>query len=70
MHNLVKEATGIDFNNFRNDLNAAKQVTVSTLGVELDNKDKSAIEASPSLGNLLNEVDLLLHSDLDYQPSF
>lgn len=58
MHNLVKETTGIDFNELGNDLNAAKEVTMSKLGVELDNKDKSAIEASPSLGNLLNEVDI------------
>ena len=61
MHNLVKETTGIDFNELGNDLKAAKEVTLRGLGVGLDNKDKSAIEASPSLGNLLNEVDLCFY---------
>lgn len=56
MHNLVKETTGIDFHDLGNDLKVAKEVTLKAIGAGLDNKDKSAIEASPSLGNLLNEV--------------
>lgn len=58
MHNLVKDTTGIDFNELGNDLKVAKEVTLTALGAGIDNKDKSAIEASPSLGNLLNEVNL------------
>lgn len=56
MHNLVKEATGIDFHGLGNDLQAAKEVTLRDLGIDLDNKDKSSIEACPSVGQLLNEV--------------
>lgn len=53
MHNLVKEATGIDFTKFGNDLTSAKEVTLQTLG---DIQNKSSIEACPSVGHLLNEV--------------
>lgn len=56
MHNLVKEATGIDFSELGNDLKTAKEVTLKALGIDLENKDKSSIEASPSVGHLLNEV--------------
>lgn len=59
MHNLVKESTGIDFNELGNDLKLAKEVTLRTLK-DLDDKDKSSIEACPSVGHLLNEVDLHL----------
>ncbi|KAK4857127.1 hypothetical protein QYF36_024818 [Acer negundo] len=70
MHNLVKETTGIDFNELGNDLKAAKEVTLRGLGVGLDNKDKSAIEASPSLGNLLNEVFEITVEPKLLQPTF
>ncbi len=56
MHNLVKEATEIDFNELGNDLKAAKEATLTALGINLDNKDKSSIEACQSVGHLLNEV--------------
>lgn len=59
MHNLVKEATGIDFHELQNDLEGAKEVTLRTLG-ELDNKEKSSVRACPSVGHLLNEVNLHL----------
>lgn len=58
MHNLVKEATGIDFNELGNDLKVAKETTLRALGDGLENKDKLVIESSPSVGNLLNEVNL------------
>lgn len=58
MHTLVKETTGIDFSDLGNDLKVAKEFTLKALGAGLDNKDKSATEGSPSLGNLLNEVNL------------
>ncbi|KAM0995377.1 hypothetical protein FF1_005436 [Malus domestica] len=56
MHNLVKESTGIDFGELSNDLKVAKEVTLKTLGVDLDHKDKVSIEACTSTGHLLNEV--------------
>lgn len=62
MHNLVKEVTGIDFKQLGNDLKVAKEVTLTALGAGLEKKDKSVIEASPSVGNLLNEVNLCYHS--------
>lgn len=62
MHSLVKENTGIDFIELGNDLEVAKEVTLSTLGNKLDNKDKTSIEACQSVGHLLNEVDWLLFS--------
>ncbi|EXC34535.1 Lysine--tRNA ligase [Morus notabilis] len=55
MHNLVKEATGIDFKEFGSDLEVAKEVTLRTL-VNLENQEKSSIRASPSVGHLLNEM--------------
>lgn len=59
MHNLVKEISGIDFDELGNDLEVAKQATLSTLGKNLDNKDKASIEACQSAGHLLNKVDWL-----------
>lgn len=59
MHNLVKEIAGINFNELGNDLDVAKQVTLQTLGKNLDNKDKGSIEACQTVGHLLNEVDWL-----------
>ncbi|XP_015878743.1 lysine--tRNA ligase, chloroplastic/mitochondrial [Ziziphus jujuba] len=69
MHNLVKEATGIDFNELGNDLKAAKEVTLRILG-DLDNKDKSSIEACSSLGHLLNEVFEIIVEPKLLQPTF
>ena len=57
MHSLVKETAGIDFNEMGNDLEVAKEVTLGTLGNNLDNKDRDSIKACQSLGHLLNEVD-------------
>lgn len=62
MHNLVKESTGIDFDELGNDLKVAKEVTLENLGGDLDYKDKSSLEACTSIGHLLNEVDLNLQS--------
>lgn len=58
MHNLVKEATGIDFNQFGDDLTAAKELVLKTNDICHDNQQKSYIEASQSVGHLLNEVNL------------
>ncbi|MCI26368.1 lysine-tRNA ligase, partial [Trifolium medium] len=50
MHNLVKEISGINFNELGNDLEVAKQATLSTLGNDLEYKDKASIEACQSVG--------------------
>ncbi|KAK6280227.1 hypothetical protein POUND7_020494 [Theobroma cacao] len=70
MHNLVKEATGIDFTEFENDLKVAKDVVMKALGVGLDSKDKFSIEACPSLGHLLNEVFEIFVEPKLLQPTF
>lgn len=59
MHNLVKEATGIDFHEFESNLESAKEVTLRTLG-KLEKQERAAIGSCPSVGHLLNEVSLLL----------
>lgn len=59
MHNLVKEATGIDFNELGEDLGNAKDAVLLALQDVLEHKDKSGIGACSSLGHLLNEVKLL-----------
>ncbi|KAF8403984.1 hypothetical protein HHK36_012094 [Tetracentron sinense] len=56
MHNLVKETTGIDFNELGNDVKVAKEVVFRKLGIDHDSKEKSSIEACPSVGHILNEV--------------
>lgn len=65
MHNLVKEATGIDFTKFGDDLTTAKDAVLQTLDISGDNKNKSSIEACPSVGHVLNEVDHLLVNKLN-----
>ncbi|KAK4608504.1 hypothetical protein RGQ29_002068 [Quercus rubra] len=70
MHNLVKEATGIDFSELGNDLKTAQEVTLKALGIDLENKDKSSIEASPSVGHLLNEVFEIVVEPKLLQPTF
>ncbi|XP_024031997.1 lysine--tRNA ligase, chloroplastic/mitochondrial isoform X1 [Morus notabilis] len=69
MHNLVKEATGIDFKEFGSDLEVAKEVTLRTL-VNLENQEKSSIRASPSVGHLLNEVFEIFIEPKLLQPTF
>ena len=58
MHNLVKEATGIDFTAFRNDVDSAKEAAMRALGIgpENKNKDDAVIKMCPSMGHVLNEV--------------
>ncbi|XP_050369788.1 lysine--tRNA ligase, chloroplastic/mitochondrial [Argentina anserina] len=70
MHNLVKEATGITFNEFGNDLQGAKEVTLKNLGADLDYKYKSSIEACSSIGHLLNEVFEIVVEPKLVQPTF
>lgn len=70
MHNLVKESTGIKFTEFGNDLKLAKEVTLTTLGLVHDSKDKSSIEACPSVGHVLNEVFEIAVEPKLIQPTF
>ncbi|GFZ20807.1 lysyl-tRNA synthetase, class II [Actinidia rufa] len=66
MHNLVKEVTGIDFIELGDDLTAAKEVTIRTLGASLEHNDKCSIEACQSVGHVLNEVNLLLFAPVSW----
>ncbi|KAI3904359.1 hypothetical protein MKW92_024765 [Papaver armeniacum] len=66
MHNLVKEATGIDFNELGNDVKVAKEVAIKALQV----KDRSSIEACPSVGHVLNEVFETVVEPTLLQPTF
>lgn len=64
MHNLVKESTGIDFTAFRNDVRAAKEAAMRALGIppENENKDDGFLKTCPSVGHVLNEVNIdLVH---------
>ncbi|KAI4354675.1 hypothetical protein L6164_003522 [Bauhinia variegata] len=70
MHSLVKEAAGIDFNELGNDLQIAKEVTLSTLGKNLEKKDKASVEACQSIGHLLNEVFEIVVEPMLIQPTF
>ncbi|KAK1356197.1 Lysine--tRNA ligase [Heracleum sosnowskyi] len=56
MHNLVKEATGIDFTEFGSDLKKAKDVTLSSLNIGSNNQEANSIRACQSIGHVLNEV--------------
>lgn len=60
MHNLVKEATGVDFAEFGSDVNLAKEVTIRALSAGPDNQETHSIEACQSVGHVLNEVKLQL----------
>ncbi|XP_057953077.1 lysine--tRNA ligase, chloroplastic/mitochondrial [Malania oleifera] len=70
MHNLVKEATGIDFNELGSDFKVAQEVALRTLRAEHDIKEISSIEACPSVGHLLNEVFEIVVEPKLLQPTF
>ncbi|KAL2940679.1 Lysine--tRNA ligase chloroplastic/mitochondrial, partial [Bienertia sinuspersici] len=70
MHNLVKEVSGIDFNEFGDNLEVAKEVTLRTLGTSLEDKDKFAIDNCPSIGHVLNKVFEILVEPKLLQPTF
>nr|XP_016479103.1 PREDICTED: lysine--tRNA ligase, chloroplastic/mitochondrial-like [Nicotiana tabacum] len=70
MHNLVREATGIDFNNFGDDLKAAKEHTRKAIDILGDDLDKGSIEACSSVGHLLNEVFEMIVEPKLLQPTF
>nr|XP_027125236.1 LOW QUALITY PROTEIN: lysine--tRNA ligase, chloroplastic/mitochondrial-like [Coffea arabica] len=70
MHNLVKEATGIDFLKFGDDLKAAKEATLKALDYSHDNQDTFSIEACLSVGHVLNEVFEIVVEPQLIQPTF
>ncbi|KFK38681.1 hypothetical protein AALP_AA3G146600 [Arabis alpina] len=70
MHNLVKEITGIDFNELGEDLTNAKDAVLLALQDVIEFKDKSGIRACSSLGHLLNEVFEVVVEPKLVQPTF
>lgn len=70
MHNLVKEATGIDFNEFGNDVKIAKDVVTRTLENGADNGSIASFEMCPSVGHVLNEVFETIVEPKLVQPTF
>ncbi|CAI9108180.1 OLC1v1007729C1 [Oldenlandia corymbosa var. corymbosa] len=70
MHNLVKEATGIDFLTFNDDAISAKDATLKALAIGDDIQFKYAIEACQSVGHVLNEVFEFVVEPKLLQPTF
>ena len=56
MHSLVKEATGIDFNSFGQDVEASKNAVRGLLGVKTGSNDSTSLQACSCVGHVLNEV--------------
>ncbi|KAK3163258.1 hypothetical protein QOZ80_1AG0001330 [Eleusine coracana subsp. coracana] len=70
MHSLVKEATGIDFNSFGQDVEAAKIAVRGVLGIKTGSNDRTSLQACASVGHVLNEVfETVVESTL-VQPTF
>ncbi|XP_031481529.1 lysine--tRNA ligase, chloroplastic/mitochondrial [Nymphaea colorata] len=70
MHNLVKEAIGVDFTGLGDDIKVAKEVVISALRNLLDPKDRISIESCPSVGHMLNEVFETIVEPTLVQPTF
>ncbi|XP_077212068.1 lysyl-tRNA synthetase, class II isoform X2 [Tasmannia lanceolata] len=70
MHNLVKEATGVNFSDLGTDVKAAKDIAFKILGNDQDNKDNFSIETCPSVGHVLNEVFETIVEPRLVQPTF
>lgn len=58
MHSLVKDATGVDFHEFGNNAEAAKEAARAIFKARSEGKDNSSslVEACSSVGHVLNEV--------------
>jgi lysyl-tRNA synthetase, class II len=56
MHSLVKEATGIDFNSFGQDVESAKRAVRGLPGFVVGNSESTSLQACSSVGHVLNEV--------------
>ncbi|EPS59692.1 hypothetical protein M569_15113, partial [Genlisea aurea] len=71
MNNLVKEATGIDFANFRGDVTTAREAALKALDATgVVESDRNSVRASPSVGHVLNEVFELVVEPRLLQPTF
>ncbi|KAL9676689.1 hypothetical protein QQ045_004905 [Rhodiola kirilowii] len=70
MHNLVKEATGVNFSQFRNDLEAAKEAASKALAIVRGTKDSSSLEMCSSVGHVLSEVFETVVEPTLMQPTF
>ncbi|KAK6920883.1 Aminoacyl-tRNA synthetase, class II (D/K/N) [Dillenia turbinata] len=70
MHNLVKEATGIDFNELGNDVETAKAIARKTLREDHESKEIASIEVCTSVGHVLNEVFEIAVEPKLLQPTF
>ncbi|XP_062179187.1 lysine--tRNA ligase, chloroplastic/mitochondrial-like isoform X2 [Phragmites australis] len=70
MHSLVKEATGIDFNSFGQDVESAKNAAKGLSGVKIGINESTSLKACSSVGHVLNEVfETVVESTL-VQPTF
>lgn len=70
MHSLVKEATGIDFNSFGQDVESAKRAVRGLPGFVVGNSESTSLQACSSVGHVLNEVfETFVESTL-VQPTF
>ncbi|KAG6535446.1 lysine--tRNA ligase, chloroplastic/mitochondrial [Zingiber officinale] len=70
MHNLVKQATGIDFYEYENNLDAAKKIAREILESRTESKDGHLIETCPSVGHVLNEIFETIVEPTLVQPTF
>ncbi|XP_020105834.1 lysine--tRNA ligase, chloroplastic/mitochondrial-like isoform X2 [Ananas comosus] len=70
MHNLVKEATGVDFNEFGDNVEAAKKVAQGILRTKTEDKNDTLFGTCPSVGHVLNEVFETLVEPTLIQPTF
>ncbi|KAJ4791044.1 Lysine--tRNA ligase [Rhynchospora pubera] len=72
MHSLVKEATGVDFHEFGNNVEAAKEAARGIFKAQSEGKDNtsSLVEACTSVGHVLNEVFEAFVEPTLIQPTF
>ncbi|CAM8967709.1 unnamed protein product [Rhodiola kirilowii] len=70
MHDLVKEATGVNFSQFGNDLEAAKEAASKALAIVRGTKDSSSLEMCSSVGHVLSEVFETVVEPTLMQPTF
>ncbi|KAL6871573.1 hypothetical protein ACP4OV_014402 [Aristida adscensionis] len=70
MHSLVKEATGIDFKSFGQDVESAKNAARGLPGMKIGSNESTSLQACSSVGHVLNEVfETFVESTL-IQPTF
>ncbi|CAN6195166.1 unnamed protein product [Urochloa humidicola] len=70
MHSLVKEATGIDFNSFGQDVESAKSAARALPGIKVGSSESTSLQSCSSVGHVLNEVfETFVESTL-VQPTF